>query len=39
VHWASEPFKEFQKTLRDLPIQWVEPLTIKTFVEKDIGFA
>lgn len=36
VHWQSEPFKKLKDSLGSL--EWVEPMAIKTYQERDVGF-
>lgn len=36
VHWQSEPFQKLKEGLGSL--EWVEPMVIKTYQERDVGF-
>jgi hypothetical protein len=36
VHWQSEPFKRLKEGLGSL--DWVEPMAIRTYQERDVGF-
>lgn len=36
VHFQSEPFKQLKAAVGEL--DWVEPMTLKMYQEKDIGF-
>jgi hypothetical protein len=36
VHFTSEPFKKLKEAIPTL--DWVEPMSLKMYEEKDVGF-